>query len=415
VFGRGPTARDTGDAQADQGGVANSGIVQGDITTYTIHAGQPVGWPVWVGVVPPEADCYQPRVVTRRLSAITSSGRTAVLCQILSGLGGVGKTQLAAAHARQLWQAGALGLLVWVSAASRSAIVAGYAQAHAAVTGMEVPDAEQAASRLLAGLASTERSWLIVLDDLTEPGDLLGLWPPNVAGGRTMVTTRRRDAALPARAVVALQEQELGLQRQQFHAAQEATWRCSCSTRWRASRRSLSTNSLGPRTTRSFFSTAIRFTIWRTRVTLRSISARSSVALGSASGAPARDEGSPDLDRHPLQIDVPGNTELRPCQPVRLSQIEAGEVGHSEVGCAEVCPAEVRPLQLSRAEVRPFQVRPVEIRPSQVRVLEERPLQARKAEVRSLQVYFAETRRGGRSHRSRDQRQPDRSWDRVQH
>jgi hypothetical protein len=78
----------------------------------------------------------------------------------------------------------------------RSAIVAGYAQTHAAVTGLEGRDAEQAASSLLAWLASTKRSWLVVLDDLTDPGDLRDLWPPHETGGRTMVTTRRRDAAL---------------------------------------------------------------------------------------------------------------------------------------------------------------------------------------------------------------------------
>ena len=58
---------------------------------------------------------------------------------------------------------------VWVSAASRRAIVASYAQAHAAATGPEVADAEQAASSLLAWSASAERNWLVVLDDLTDP------------------------------------------------------------------------------------------------------------------------------------------------------------------------------------------------------------------------------------------------------
>jgi integrase len=196
VLGRGPTARDTGGAEADRGGVAITGVVQGDVSTYTINVPRPVTWPVRVGVVPPQADCYQHRAVTEGLSAVTTGGGTAVLCQVMSGLGGVGKTQLAAARARQLWEAGELDLLVWVSAASRSAIVATYAQAHTAVTGVEVADAEQAASSLLAWLASTERTWLVVLDDLTDPGDLRGLWPPNVTAGRTIVTTRRRDAAL---------------------------------------------------------------------------------------------------------------------------------------------------------------------------------------------------------------------------
>ena len=128
------------------GDVGQDGIVlQGHhltVNNYAAAVPRPVTWPVRVGVVPPEADCYQARIVTGRLWAITSGGGTAVLCHVLSGLGGVGKTQLAAAHARQLWQAGELDLLAWVPASSRSAIVAGYAQAHTAVTGPEVGDAE---------------------------------------------------------------------------------------------------------------------------------------------------------------------------------------------------------------------------------------------------------------------------------
>ncbi|MGW7605239.1 tetratricopeptide repeat protein [Streptomyces antimycoticus] len=38
--------------------------------------------------------------------------------------------------------------------------------------------------------------WLIVLDDVADPDDLRGLWPPASPYGRTLVTTRRRDAAL---------------------------------------------------------------------------------------------------------------------------------------------------------------------------------------------------------------------------
>ena len=35
-----------------------------------------------------------------------------------------------------------------------------------------------------------------VLDDLAGPADMRGLWPPDTATGRTVVMTRRRDAAL---------------------------------------------------------------------------------------------------------------------------------------------------------------------------------------------------------------------------
>ncbi|MFD8811159.1 hypothetical protein ACFV23_06650 [Streptomyces sp. NPDC059627] len=38
--------------------------------------------------------------------------------------------------------------------------------------------------------------WLVVLDDVADPADLNGLWPPASPHGRTLVTTRRKDAAL---------------------------------------------------------------------------------------------------------------------------------------------------------------------------------------------------------------------------
>jgi tetratricopeptide (TPR) repeat protein len=118
------------------------------------------------------------------------------VCQILTGLGGVGKTQLAANLAHRLWRDQQIDLLVWVTATSRNRILATYADAAADLIGVDNKD-PQASARLLAWLASTDRRWLIVLDDLTEAGDLTDLWPPeNAAAGRTLVTTRRRDDAL---------------------------------------------------------------------------------------------------------------------------------------------------------------------------------------------------------------------------
>ncbi|MGW2698657.1 tetratricopeptide repeat protein [Streptomyces sp. NPDC001340] len=133
---------------------------------------------------------------------MTNSG-TAVLCQVLRGTGGVGKTQLAAHYARQAWTGDELDVLVWVSASSRPAIVSAFAQAGEELLALEPGDPERSAQAFLRWLEPRPQGaepvcrWLVVLDDVADPADVTGLWPAKNPYGRTVVTTRRRDAALP--------------------------------------------------------------------------------------------------------------------------------------------------------------------------------------------------------------------------
>ncbi|WP_405886319.1 tetratricopeptide repeat protein (plasmid) [Streptomyces sp. NBC_01136] len=142
---------------------------------------------------------FQHRTEADQLRAAVDNGGTAVLSQVLTGTGGVGKTQLAADYARAAWEDGSVDVLVWISASSRQAIMDGYAQAGAEVLAEDPSDPEHAARAFLAWLEPKDGPkrcrWLVVLDDLADPADLRGLWPPN-RHGRTLVTTRRREAAL---------------------------------------------------------------------------------------------------------------------------------------------------------------------------------------------------------------------------
>jgi hypothetical protein len=154
-----------------------------------------------VGVVPEAVACFQHRVEADDLDAALAAGGTAIVTQVLSGLGGVGKTQIAAELARRVWDEHRVDLLVWVTASSRDAIVSGYADAGVRVAGASPGDSERAAKRFLAWLAERDAvvRWLVVLDDVAHPAETAGWWPPQAPHGRVVVTTRRRDAALQTR------------------------------------------------------------------------------------------------------------------------------------------------------------------------------------------------------------------------
>lgn len=157
---------------------------------------QSPSWPATVGLPPLRAGAFQERPELRdAIDAALVEGGAAVVTEVMAGDGGTGKTQLAAATFARTDQ---LDLRIWVSATSREAILSGYAEAAEVVrTGHATEGAESRATAFLSWLAATDKSWLVVLDDVAEPSDMRGLWPQGHSG-RVLVTTRRRDAALIA-------------------------------------------------------------------------------------------------------------------------------------------------------------------------------------------------------------------------
>ncbi|WP_234537677.1 tetratricopeptide repeat protein [Streptomyces shenzhenensis] len=148
-------------------------------------------------MVPARADCYQGRL--ELFDALLQQGaRQWILC----GTGGVGKTQLAAQYARDLYESGRAEVLVWVNATSRSAVIDAFAGASVRLLGAG-RDEPQAAVQLFrkwleqapgTGRRRLGARWLVVLDDVPHVQALQNLWPPDVPHGRTLVTTRNRDA-----------------------------------------------------------------------------------------------------------------------------------------------------------------------------------------------------------------------------
>ncbi|MBB4966463.1 tetratricopeptide repeat protein [Saccharothrix violaceirubra] len=150
-----------------------------------VHEAPRVAWPVRVGAPPPAARHHRDRDV------VLEPGRDVVL----TGLGGVGKTQVAARFAASVWTDSSVDLAVWVTAVSRDAVVTAFAEAARRVSCCRddcPPD--DAAEAFRAWLVSCGLRWVVVLDDVRDPHDLRGLRPPS--SGWTVITTRRRDRAL---------------------------------------------------------------------------------------------------------------------------------------------------------------------------------------------------------------------------
>jgi tetratricopeptide (TPR) repeat protein len=173
------------------------------------RAGTPPPTQVLVsGIIPPLAEPYFERTesgadLTSRLFAgetvVLTPGAETDAAPVTQG--GTGKTQVAAQFAMALLGAAAVEILVWVTATSREAVLAGFAQAARAV-GADDPqaDAEVDAARFAGWLAHTVRPWALVIDDLADLAVLDGLWPVLGSGpaGRVVITTRLPAAAFNA-------------------------------------------------------------------------------------------------------------------------------------------------------------------------------------------------------------------------
>jgi tetratricopeptide (TPR) repeat protein len=157
-----------------------------------------LGWPVLSGMFPPLADSSAARPETGISPAALPPGQTTVLVpggELTRGMGGTGKTQLAATLAGQHAEGRLADLIVWVSGATEDAVIGGYAQA---LRDVGVPDqgegTEQAAAQFLTWLETTTRPWLVVLDDVRDAAALEGRWPRGPAG-RVVVTTEQPTVA----------------------------------------------------------------------------------------------------------------------------------------------------------------------------------------------------------------------------
>ncbi|UIN31949.1 FxSxx-COOH system tetratricopeptide repeat protein [Microbacterium binotii] len=199
------TVANTGAATATNGGIAVTGFIE---SLTVVHEPSAIVWPVSIGRIPPLASAFQPRLSVRRvIEAACRDTAGAVLTQgerssgdVLSGGGGVGKTQLGSWYASEAIRQGT-DLVVWVDASAPGGIPEVLARAGQR---LRVPGViglgttvEKDAAAFRDWLQATHHTWLVVFDDITDPQHAADWWPVSHTGtGSSLATTRRRDEVL---------------------------------------------------------------------------------------------------------------------------------------------------------------------------------------------------------------------------
>jgi hypothetical protein len=150
---------------------------------------------VVVGDIPQEPAGFQPRADLLAELDAPPPGRGRVrVVHAVTGMRGVGKTQLATAYARaridDRWR-----LVAWVNAADTAAVLGGLAEVAAAL-GLDegTGDAAQAGRAVRRRLEADGERCLLVFDNAADPADLLPFLPAARAA-RVLVTSNEREMA----------------------------------------------------------------------------------------------------------------------------------------------------------------------------------------------------------------------------
>jgi len=138
-------------------------------------------------------------ILTSLRQMLVPGAKVTALTQAISGLGGIGKTQVAVEYAHRY--AAAYKAVLWAQADSSELLTTEYL---ALATVLGLPEQQEAAKQVAAvkHWLQTHREWLLILDNVEEPRAILPKFLPSKHEGSVLITTRRRDVHALARSEV---------------------------------------------------------------------------------------------------------------------------------------------------------------------------------------------------------------------
>jgi tetratricopeptide (TPR) repeat protein len=149
-------------------------------------------WPTEVWTVPQQRDMFFTGrdEVFQSLREHLVPGRTMALTQAISGLGGIGKTHTAVEYAYRFHRD--YEAVLWLQADSWETLVSACVQLADELALPEQKEADQVVAEVQRWLRK-HRSWLLIIDNVELPQEILSTFVPTQHHGSVLLTTRVHD------------------------------------------------------------------------------------------------------------------------------------------------------------------------------------------------------------------------------